>query len=45
VQPDTRLVAISEGNFDTILRENPVIVRDILKEMAVRLKATSERVK
>jgi membrane protein len=42
--PDTHVVAISQDNFDTILRENPAIVRTILKEMAMRLKATSEKV-
>ena len=43
--PDTRVVAISQDNFDTILRENPAIVRSILKEMASRLQKTSELVK
>lgn len=43
VEPDTQLVAISEGNFDTILRENPAIVRRILAEMAGRLQAMNER--
>lgn len=42
--PDTRVVVIGERNFDTILRENPVIVRRILKEMAHRLAAMNERV-
>lgn len=42
--PDTRVVAISQDNFDTILRENPAIVRSILKEMATRLQKTSELV-
>lgn len=41
--PGTRLVAISQANFETILRENPRIVQSILKEMALRLKATSDR--
>ena len=36
-----RLVTITRGNFDMILRENPGIVLAILKEMAARLKATS----
>ena len=40
---DTRLVAISQDNFETILRENPVVVRSILKEMAQRLQSTSEQ--
>jgi membrane protein len=43
--PDSRVVAISQDNFDTILRENPAIVRSILKEMAMRLQKTSELVK
>ena len=42
--PGTRLVVISHDNFDTILRENPGIVQQILKEMALRLKATNERI-
>jgi membrane protein len=37
-----RLVTITRDNFDTILRENPGIVLTVLKEMALRLKATSE---
>ena len=41
--PGTELVAISRGNFDTILRENPQIAHAILREMAVRLKHTDER--
>ena len=40
---DTRLVAISQDNFETILRENPAVVRSILKEMAQRLQSTNER--
>jgi membrane protein len=40
---ETRLVRISETNLETILRENPGIVRGILREMAERLKATSEQ--
>lgn len=40
--PDgAQLVTITQGNFDTILRENPEIVQAILQEMAARLKATS----
>ena len=41
--PDTRLVAISESNFDTILRENPRIVIAFLKEMSGRLRALNEK--
>ena len=38
-----RLAVIDRGNFDTILRENPVIVKALLKEMADRLKATDQK--
>jgi len=34
-----RLAVIDRDNFDTILRENPTIVKMLLKEMADRLKA------
>lgn len=44
LEPDTQLVAIAEQNFDTILRENPAIVRRILKEMAHRLEETNRKV-
>ncbi|MCX6996723.1 MAG: cyclic nucleotide-binding domain-containing protein, partial [Kiritimatiellaeota bacterium] len=40
-----RVVPINRGNFDTILRENPGVVKKILKEMALRLKATSEQLR
>lgn len=39
----TQLVAITEENFDTILRESPATVRRILQEMARRLAQTNER--
>ncbi len=39
---ETKLIPISQGNFDTILRENAPIVLAILKEMADRLKDTDE---
>lgn len=40
--PDgARVVAITRDNFDAILRENPDVVLTILREMALRLKATS----
>ncbi len=42
--PDTRLVAISESNLETILRENPQIVVSFLKEMSARLRSLNERV-
>jgi len=41
--PGTQLVAISQNNFETLLRENPAIVRSILKDMALRLKATTQQ--
>ena len=37
------LVTISQQNFESILRENPEIVSKILHEMALRLKATNEK--
>ncbi|MDD3845236.1 MAG: YhjD/YihY/BrkB family envelope integrity protein [Syntrophorhabdaceae bacterium] len=39
---DTELIAISQTNFDIILRENAPIVLSLLKEMAGRLKDTDE---
>ena len=42
--PDTRLVAISESNIETILRENPKIVVSFLKEMSGRLRSVNEKV-
>ncbi|MBI3946449.1 MAG: YihY family inner membrane protein [Armatimonadetes bacterium] len=42
--PGTRLVAISQDNFEVILRENPAIVRAILVEMAARLGRADELV-
>ncbi len=41
---DTRLVAISESNLETILRENPTIVVSFLKEMSNRLRSVNEKV-
>jgi len=41
--PDTRLVIISESNFETILRENPKIVLSILQEMSKRLQYLNEQ--
>jgi membrane protein len=38
-----RLATIERDNFDLILRENPQIVRALLKEMADRLKATDQK--
>jgi membrane protein len=42
--PTVEVVRTSRDNFDIILRENPAIVMSVLKEMAARLKATSEQV-
>ncbi|MBP7527009.1 MAG: YihY/virulence factor BrkB family protein [Syntrophorhabdaceae bacterium] len=39
---NTELIAISQANFDIILRENAPIVLSVLKEMAGRLKDTDE---
>jgi membrane protein len=41
--PDTRLVAISESNLETILRENPTIVVSFLKEMSGRLRSINQK--
>ncbi len=38
-----RVARISERTFDTLLRENPEIVKKLLREMAQRLKATTAR--
>ncbi len=40
---DTRLVVISQSNFETIIRENPKIVLSILHEMAKRLRLLNEQ--
>ena len=42
-EDETQLIPISENNFETILRENPKVVQALLRELALRLKATSER--
>ncbi len=42
-EPDTQVIAISSANFDTLLRENPELVRRMLKEMAERVRAMNER--
>jgi membrane protein len=39
---DTQLVVISRENFGIILKENPKIVMNLLKEMADRVKTTNE---
>ncbi len=35
---DTSLLMISRNNFETIIKEHPLVVFDILKEMALRIK-------
>lgn len=40
--PGTRLAAVSEGNLETLLRENPGLVRSFLKEMSSRLRLTND---
>jgi CRP/FNR family transcriptional regulator, cyclic AMP receptor protein len=42
VEPGTRLVYISQDNFETLLTENHIIVLTILKEMCSRLKTSEE---
>lgn len=41
-ESDTHLLTISEDNFGVILREEPKVILSVLKEMALRLKATNE---
>jgi membrane protein len=43
MEAETRLINISRKNFEVILRDNPLIVLEILKEMTRRLKETSRR--
>lgn len=44
LEDNTRIVVISQKNFDTILRESPEVVLAILKEMTLRLKLTDESI-
>lgn len=39
---EARVVVISRGNFETIVRENPAIVMSLLQEMGRRLKTTTD---
>ncbi|MBI5049708.1 MAG: YihY family inner membrane protein [Nitrospirae bacterium] len=41
-EPDTEILAITQDNFELILREEPKLILSVLKEMAMRLKATTE---
>jgi hypothetical protein len=43
LESGAEVIAISASHFDTLLRENPALVRRMLKEMAERLRATNER--
>lgn len=40
---DTRLVIISESNFETLIRENPKIAFSILQEMSKRLRLINDQ--
>jgi hypothetical protein len=40
----TRLAVINRGNFDLLVRENPVLVRGLLEELAKRLAETNRKV-
>jgi membrane protein len=42
LEDNTRIVVISQENFETILKESPEVVLAILKEMTLRLKLTNE---
>jgi len=44
LEDNTRLVVISQGNFEAILVESPEVVLAILKEMTLRLKLTNESI-
>jgi membrane protein len=44
VAPDTELIAIAERNLETILQENPAVVRRLLKDMAARLQSMNQRI-
>lgn len=43
LEADTQLIAVSAGNFDLLLRENPDLVRRMLKDMAERLSVANAR--
>ncbi|HMP89587.1 MAG TPA: YhjD/YihY/BrkB family envelope integrity protein [Kiritimatiellia bacterium] len=40
---DSRLAVINQGNFDLLVRENPVLVRGLLEELARRLAETNRK--
>ncbi|MCX5811510.1 MAG: YihY/virulence factor BrkB family protein [Proteobacteria bacterium] len=44
LEDNTRIVVISQENFETILKESPEVVLTILKEMTLRLKLTNESI-
>ena len=41
----SRLAVINQGNFDLLVRENPVLVRGLLEELARRLEETNRKLK
>jgi YihY family inner membrane protein len=43
LEPDTQVIAVSAANFDLLLRENPALVRRMLKDMAERLGVANTR--
>lgn len=43
VESDTELVVIADRNLETILQENPAVVRRLLADMAARLQAMNQR--
>jgi membrane protein len=44
LEDNTKIVVISQENFETILKESPEVVLAILKEMTLRLKLTNESI-
>lgn len=44
VEPATRVLRISEQNLQLLLEENPDIVKGLLREMALRLQATTVQI-
>ena len=43
LEADTQVMAVSAANFDLLLRENPALVRRMLKDMAERLSVANTR--
>jgi membrane protein len=44
IAPDTELITINERNLETILQENPAVVRRLLRDMAERLQSMNQRI-